>query len=203
MDGQFSGGGLGEREAVARIELPARYEDDLATCILHPAVLDVAAGFVVPSLATEGRVPFLWQDNASRAVAPDCCEPRSVGRTPLGCEHVVVPGHAHVRSWRRTRRDRGLLVHGAPRASVRKRGRSKAGTCGNPLQRRLALGMSSAEGTEVFDRLTGWRPSPHLIVSTVELADVIAENRKSLLSSNAEGVTLGSSTRAPISAPSM
>ena len=78
------------------------------------------------------RALLLWQDNASRAVAPDCCEPRSVGRTPLGCEHVVVPGHAHVRSWRRTRRDRGLLVHGAPRASVRKRGRSKAGTCGKP-----------------------------------------------------------------------
>ena len=36
----FRGGGLGEREAVARIELPARYEADLAACTLHPAVLD-------------------------------------------------------------------------------------------------------------------------------------------------------------------
>jgi phthiocerol/phenolphthiocerol synthesis type-I polyketide synthase E len=186
----FRGGGLGEREAVARIELPARYEDDLAACTLHPAVLDVAAGFVVPSLATEGCVPFSYGKVTLRGPLPQTVvshvrwdERRWAANTlsfqvtlmsEAGDELAVIEDYTFM----------VLREQSTESATGRKQE-----LAANPLLRRLALGMSSAEGAEVFDRVTGWRPSPHLIVSTVELAAVIAENRKSLLSSSADGAT--------------
>ncbi len=194
----FRGGGLGQREAVARIELPARYEDDLVACTLHPAVLDVAAGFVVPSLATEGCVPFSYGKVTLRGPLPQTVvshvrwdERRWAANTlsfqvtlmsEAGDELAVIEDYTFM-----VLREREFdSVAGL-----------KQEPATNPLQRRLALGMSSAEGIEVFDRITSWRPSSHLIVSTVELAVVIAENRKSLLSSGAGGGTPGAAHPRP------
>ena len=140
------GAAAGEREAVARIELPARYEDDLATCILHPAVLDVAAGFVVPSLATEGCVPFSYGKITLRGPLPQTVvshvrwdERRWAANTlsfqvtlmsEAGDELAVIEDYSFM-----------VLRE---RASESAAGR-KQELVANPLQRRLALGMSSAE----------------------------------------------------------
>jgi len=194
----FRGGGLGQREAVALIELPARYEDDLAICTLHPAVLDVAAGFVVPSLATEGCVPFSYGKVTLRGPLPQKVvshvrwDERRWAANTLSFQ-VTLMSEAG---------DELAVIEDYTFMVLRQRefdsatGR-KQEPAANPLQRRLALGMSSAEGTEVFDRVTSWLPSSHLIVSTVELAAVIAENRKSLLSSSAGGATPGAAHPRP------
>jgi len=179
------------RDLVARLELPAAFAGDLDAFPLHPALLDVAAGFGLAVLTAGAPgptpVPFAWR--GVRVHAPLTPALRSHARllTEVG-EGGEGPDHLAF-ALTLTDPDGRVLVE-VEEFTLRRMaggGGLSAGEllpdAGRPDGELDALlgppepGMSDREGAEVFRRILAASPVPHLLVSTTDLPRRLAHHR--------------------------
>jgi len=160
---------LGNDQALARLELPGKFDQDMEAHSLHPALLDIATGF----LSLHDRIPGLPFSYDSLTI-----------RSPLPPKFF-----SHIRLDTNTKGSKMTiydvtLMDDDGMELVKILGYALRETPENPLNARfhqaLEAGILPAEGAEVFDRAIRMR-APQLIISTRDLDAVIQEGKHQTL----------------------
>jgi thioesterase domain-containing protein/acyl carrier protein len=194
---------LGDREALARLHLPAEFEGDLATHSLHPALLDIATGCamdLIPGYGDQDVAQNLWAPISYRGL----------------CFHA--PLEAEVFSWIRLAGEgsvdsdfaafdvaitdpQGKVLAEVDRLTLRRLdgpwhapntgARSTAGgedtaeptaSRAKPLspgeialRHNVSQGIAPADGLKALSRLLGGEMPAELIISSMKVDDLVAQ----------------------------
>jgi acyl transferase domain-containing protein len=193
----------GEREFLATIELDSRFGDELAGLPLHPALLDIATAFVGLHVAAEFRIPLSYRrirvygpltatinshhrlDEADRAGKPTVTADVTVTDAD-GTELLVAEGFVlkkvddldHRLTQAHDGSSEDLAYYTFPDGV-------DPDAVTDPdapvfLRDSLAEGMDQDEGVAVFDRILGAGVTPQVLVTTKDLAAVIARAERSV-----------------------
>ncbi|MCI0650339.1 MAG: SDR family NAD(P)-dependent oxidoreductase [Planctomycetes bacterium] len=190
----------GQREALALLELPREFANELEEYALHPALLDLATGFALPLIDGYSPertlyVPFSYgkvrvhapltrriyshikgrpENHASREVALfDAVIADETGRVLVEVENFTVKklGSAE-----------GFAAAGSPAARRGARTTTHAAATGTLSDEErlfldtLALGIRPEEGSALLERVLGARPGPQVIISSIEVAALRAQS---------------------------
>jgi polyketide synthase PksJ len=192
---------VGERQSLAELELAASFAGDLDHYWLHPAVLDVATGFV-HFLAEGDYLPLAYERITIWASLPrrifsylrlqtDLAKTSDVITSDIsildesGSELVRIEGF----SMKRVRED--WVAQGQKTTSAQ--------TVERDLLRSITVGMSPQQGAEVFHRILTQGRSPQVIVSVRDLNEAMKETAafdRTRLLAELEGLTSEQSTHA-------
>ncbi|MFC8274223.1 SDR family NAD(P)-dependent oxidoreductase [Streptomyces sp. NPDC057271] len=187
---------LGEREALAELELPAEFEGDLEHIALHPSLLDLAAGFHGMNLAKEFRIPLSYgrltllaplprrifshhrfheRDEAGKeTLTSDFTLLDESGREVARIENFILKKVADLKSRLGALRD-GTSAEVAPyRFSSPARPARTAGEASG-LHEHLAQGIRPHEGVEALLRVIAADLGPRVVVVAKDLDAVIAD----------------------------
>ena len=176
---------IGAGEALARLELPEQYAEDLAVMPLHPALLDVATAifglleegthlpFAYRRLRWAGALPAkLWssirrrEDSTAEMVTADISLLDDEGRAVVEIEGFTLKTVGEAAA--RLERQEGSPAQ--PEASAPPAPPAAAATTETAREAMLAqAGMSPAEGLEAFRRILAARPGPQVAVSPRDL----------------------------------
>jgi len=161
---------LGNNQALARLELPGEFNKDMEAHSLHPALLDIAAGF----LSIHDRIPGLPFSYDSLTI-----------RSPLPPKFF-----SHIRRLDTNTVNSGMTLYDVTLMDdngielVKILGYALRDTQKSPLNalfhQALEAGILPSEGAEVFDRAIRMR-APQLIISTRDLDAVIREGKHQTL----------------------
>ena len=176
---------FGEKEALAKLEMPLAFQAELSSLRLHPALFDVATGCaqaLIPGFAEQETfyVPFSYGRVLLRralparlfshlrlrtGTAPDIAVFDVTLCDELGDEVAVVEEFV----MRKLPRGAAISAHRIKRAP-------------QPLEAALREGILSTEGMAALDRILGQNVGPQIVASSVDLhawmAQVDAEARK-------------------------
>lgn len=187
---------LGEREAIAELELPEEFADDLEHIRLHPSLLDLAAGFHGMNLAREFRIPlsygrlrllaplprriyshhrFHGPDEAGReVVTADFRLLDADGREVALVEDFVLKRVADLTTRIGALRD-GTSAEVAPYRFPPAARSSRADGAAGGLRDHLDQGIRPEEGVEALLRVLGSDVGPQVVVVTKDLDAVRAD----------------------------
>lgn len=194
---------LGEREALARLQLPADFEADLATHGLHPGVLDIATGCamdLIPGYAGQDVAQNLWAPISYRGLrfhAPIEAEVYSWIRlagegssvrsdfAAFDVSIVDAQGRVLVEVEQLTLRRLDGPWH-APRAGAAPGATDNTGEATTArakplspgeqaLHHNVSQGIAPAEGLQALALLLGGDMPAELIVSSMRIDDLIAQ----------------------------
>jgi acyl transferase domain-containing protein/thioesterase domain-containing protein len=190
----------GAGEALAELELPRLYHRDLSEHGLHPALLDMATGFamgLIPGYQPDqglwvplgyGRVEVLEslpRRILARARAGQDSKPER-GLFSFDIEILDVNGRVLLRALeftlRRLEQVPNLAQAAAPATEEvefdarEEQGERRAPTAAElRFAERVALGLKPAEGSEALERLLRSAPSPAVLISTLDLRELVVE----------------------------
>ncbi|MFD4828521.1 SDR family NAD(P)-dependent oxidoreductase [Streptomyces uncialis] len=187
---------LGEREALAELELPEEFADDLQHIRLHPSLLDLAAGFHGMNLAREFRIPlsygrlrllsplprrifshhrFHGPDEAGKEVfTADFRLLDADGREVAVIEDFVLKRVADLTTRIGALRD-GTSAEVAPYRFPPAARSSLANSAAGGLRDHLDQGIRPEEGVEALLRVLGSDVGPQVVVVTKDLDAVRAD----------------------------
>ena len=194
---------LGQREALARLHLPAEFEADLASYGLHPAMLDIATGCamdLIPGYADQEVAQNLWAPISYRGLrlhAPlevevfswiRLASEGSIESDFAAFNVTIVDAHGKVlvEVDRLTlRRLDGPWHAPKPAASSEAVGedttapgvpRAKPLSPGEiALRHNVSQGITPAEGIQALARLLGGEMPAQLIISSIRVDDLVAQ----------------------------
>ncbi len=170
---------LGERQAVGILELGQEFADDVKIYAIHPALLDVATGFV--HFLTQGDfLPLTYQRIICFAPLPakavtylrmhmDPGKSQDVLTSDIsildeaGVEAVRIENFSMKRvSKESLERLEAAGKNSAPKISIEQH-----------FQRQLTPGLSTSDGARVFTKVLAHGRSPQIVVSTRDLHEVL------------------------------
>jgi acyl transferase domain-containing protein len=172
-----------KNEALAEIELPSEFADELGDLQLHPALMDISAAFVGLHLAKRFRIPLRYERIRIRAPLTSRIFSRHRLREPDdGGETTISDFSIFDVDGRELVHVEGFLVKriddvDARMVALRDGGLDRNATLEFPevsdvpgdaigLGRHLQLGLSSAEGSDALERILAWDLGPQVAVST-------------------------------------
>ncbi|GAA4785444.1 SDR family NAD(P)-dependent oxidoreductase [Streptomyces ziwulingensis] len=187
---------LGEREALAELELPEEFTDDLRHLGLHPSLLDLAAGFHGMNLAREFRIPlsygklrlfsplprrifshhrFHGPDEAGKEIfTADFTLLDADGREVAVIEDFVLKRVADLSTRIGALRD-GTSAEVAPYRFPPAARSARADGAAGGLRDHLDQGIRPEEGVEALLRVLGSDVGPQVVVVTKDLDAVRAD----------------------------
>ncbi|MFI9160822.1 SDR family NAD(P)-dependent oxidoreductase [Kitasatospora aureofaciens] len=200
---------LGEKEALAELELPAEFGEDLERIALHPSLLDLGAGFHGMNLAEEFRIPLSYGRLTLLAPLPrriyshhrfheadrrgketftaDFTLLDETGLETVRVEDFVLKRVADLETRLEALRDgtsRETAAYRFPPAATTAPGRP--GEAG-PLRDHLDQGIRPAEGVEALLRLLAAGLGPQVAVVAKDLDAVFADIRAHRVGAPADG----------------
>jgi acyl transferase domain-containing protein/acyl carrier protein len=182
---------LGEAEALATLELPSAFRDDLRSFHLHPALMDVATGFAKARITEGLYLPFSYK--RLTVVAPLgprlCSHVRHDGAAASGQEVLTFDVTITDDTGRVLVEIEGYSMKRVPESVLSARlGADKAAASAGPADGSatppegftlvdFSKAITPGEGVEAFRRLLSLRNLPQVAVSTRELQACIDRAR--------------------------
>ncbi len=169
---------VGERQSLAELELESSFSEDLAHYWLHPAVLDVATGFV-HFLAEGDYLPLAYERITIWARLPKRIFSYLRLQTDLAKASDVITSDISIldESGSELVRIEGFSMKRVKEDWVAQGQKTSTGaeTVERNLQRNISAGMSPEQGAEVFHRILIQGRSPQVIVSVRDLNEAMQE----------------------------
>ncbi len=169
---------VAEQQSLAELELDERFAEDLGHYWLHPAVLDVATGFV--HFLTEGDfLPLTYEHITIWAHLPKKIFSYLKLRSDLKKAQDVITSDISIldeNGWELMRIE-GFSMKRVREESVARwqKVAPAAEAVEARLQRKFTGGMSPAQGAEALQRILAQGRSPQIVISTRDLKEVIEE----------------------------
>ncbi len=178
---------VGEHEALATLELPAEFAEDLDAFALHPALVDVATALASAAVSKDSflplsyrqvrvhdRLPGRFHSYIRRTSDPAARETITFDVLLLddeGVERVVIEGFTMKRVGAAASRFQDGAAAGRPQP--------KAAQPAQPAQQGMfaAGGMLPAEGAEVLRRLLSLRRTAQVVASPRDLLGLLEQAR--------------------------